>query len=40
MLSKMCYLSQREGFINAKVRKRIQIKEIFSDKNASLCPKT
>lgn len=40
VLSKMRYLLQREGFTNAKVRKRIQNKEFSSNKNALKCPKT
>lgn len=33
MLSKMRYLFVREGLTSAKVHKRMQDKEFFSDKN-------
>lgn len=32
MLSEMRYLSEREGFTNANVHKRMQNKELFGDK--------
>lgn len=40
MLSKMRYLLVREGFTNAKVRKRMQNKEFSSNENVMECPKT
>lgn len=40
MLSEMRYLSEREGFANAKVYKNIQNKELFVDKKGLICPKT
>ncbi len=40
MLSKMRYLSVREGFTNAKVHKRMQNKELFDDEKGLMCPKT
>ena len=35
----MCYLSIREGFTNAKVRKRMQIKELFNDEKCLIVSK-
>lgn len=40
MLSEMRYLSEREGFTNTKVHKRMQNKELFGDKKGLICPKT
>lgn len=36
----MRYLSEREGFANAKVGKSKQNKELFVDKRGWICPKT
>lgn len=40
MLNEMRYLSEREGFANAKVCKSIQNKELFVNKKCLICPKT